>query len=97
MEGSMDEEGGPIDLSALDIDQLLGILIGVLAAKAWQYMGLRLIPGRREVEKDMRKAAIAIDCAAFMADRLAPRLQEAEARRLRAMIADLQINYAKNA
>ncbi|MBS7651799.1 MAG: DUF1844 domain-containing protein [Candidatus Bathyarchaeia archaeon] len=91
------EERPLIDLSALDIDQLLSILIGILAAKAWQYMGLRLIPGKEEIEKDMRKAALAIDCAAFMAERLAPRLPESEARRLKAMITDLQINYARNA
>ncbi|MBS7638438.1 DUF1844 domain-containing protein [Candidatus Bathyarchaeota archaeon] len=94
-----EEEGGrvQIDLSSLDIEQLLSIFIGILATKAWQYMGLRLIPEREEPERDMGKAALAIDCAAFMADRLAPRLPETEARRLKAMITDLQINYAKNA
>ena len=86
-----------VDLTALDIDQLLSLFIAILAAKAWQYMGVRLAPGKKEAEKDMTKAAAAIDCAALLADRLAPSLPEAEARRLRAMITDLQINYAKNA
>lgn len=58
-------------------------------------MGLRLISGREEIERDM--AALAIDCAAFIAERLASHLSESEARRLKAVITDLQINYAKNA
>jgi len=91
------EAGQPqaVDLTALDMEQLLGLFIGILAAKAWQYMGVRLTPGKKEAEKDLGKAAKAIDCAAFLADRLAPSLPEAEAGRLRAMITDLQINYAK--
>jgi len=39
-----------VDLTALDIDQLLGLFIGILAAKAWQYMGYRLDPGKKEIE-----------------------------------------------
>ncbi len=95
--GEEGEERVQIDISSLEIEELLSIFIGILANKAWQYMGLRLIPGRGELEKDMGKAALAIDCAAFMADRLSPRLPETEARRMKAMITDLQINYAKNA
>ncbi len=40
----------PLDLTALDIDQLLGLFIGILSAKTWQYMGLRLTPGKEEAE-----------------------------------------------
>ncbi|MGC8850504.1 MAG: DUF1844 domain-containing protein, partial [Candidatus Bathyarchaeia archaeon] len=92
-----EEEKARMDLSAMDIDQLLIIIIEILAAKAWQYMGIRLIPGKEELEKDMAKAALAIDCAAFMVGRLTPRLPEAEARRLKAIVTDLQINYVRNA
>lgn len=95
MAGEKQEEQQAVDLTALDIDQLLGLFIGILAAKAWQYMGLRLAPDKKEAEKDLAKAAAAIDCAAFLTERLTPSLPEAEARRLRAMITDLQINYAK--
>lgn len=90
-----EEQPQAVDLTALDIDQLLGLFIGILAAKAWQYMGLRLAPDKKEAEKDLAKAATAIDCAALLTDKLAPSLPEAEARRLRAIITDLQINYAK--
>ncbi len=84
-----------VDLTALDIDQLLGLFIGILAAKAWQYMGYRLAPGKEEAEKDLAKAAAAIDCVALLTEKVIPSLPKAESDRLRAMVADLQINYAK--
>jgi len=84
----------PVDLAALDLDQILSLFIGILAAKAWQHMDYRLGPDGKTA-KDLAKAATAIDCVAFLADRLAPSLPEAESHRLRAMVADLQINYAK--
>ncbi len=85
----------PLDRTALDIDQLLGLFIGILSAKTWQYMGLRLTPGKEEAEKDLVKAAAAIDCITVMVDKLAPRLPEEELATLRALVADLQINYAR--
>lgn len=92
-----EKEEGPqaVDLTALELDQLLGLFIGILSVKAWQYMGIRLAPGKEESEKDMVKAAAAIDCVAFLAEKIAPSLPAEEAGRLRAMVADLQINYAK--
>ena len=85
----------PLDLTALDLDQLLGLFVGILSAKAWQHMGLRLTPGKEEAEKDLVKAAAAIDCITVMVDKLAPRLPEGELAGLRSLVADLQINYAR--
>jgi hypothetical protein len=85
----------PLDLTALDLDQLLGLFVGILSAKAWQDMGLRLAPGKDEAEKDLVKAAAAIDCVSVMVDKLAPRLPEDELAGLRSLIADLQLNYAR--
>ena len=89
------EEPQAVDLAALDIDQILSLFIGILAAKAWQYMGYRLTPGKKEAEKDLAKAAAAIDCVAFLTEKIAPSLPTEDAGRLRAMVTDLQINYAK--
>jgi len=93
------QEEGPqaVDLTAFELDQLLGLFIGLLSAKAWQYMGIRLTPGKEDVEKDLVKASTAIDCVAYLTEKVAPSLPEEEAGRLRAMVADLQINYAKQA
>jgi hypothetical protein len=84
-----------VDLTVLEIDQLLALFIGILSAKAWQYMGYRLAPGKEEAEKDLTKASAAIDCVAFLVEKVVPSLPKEEADRLRAMVADLQINYAK--
>jgi len=86
-----------LDLSVLELDQLLGIFISLLAAKAWQYMGIRLTPGKEEAEKDLVKAAAAIDLVTVMVDKVAPFLDEDDVGKLRSMIADLQLNYARQA
>ena len=86
-----------LDLTVLELDQLLGIFISLLAAKAWQYMGIRLTPGKEEAEKDLVKAAAAIDLVTVMVDKVAPFLDEDDVGRLRSMIADLQVNYARQA
>jgi len=86
-----------LDLTVLELDQLLGIFISLLAAKAWQYMGIRLTPGKEETEKDLVKAAAAIDLVTVMVDKVAPFLDKDDVERLRSMIADLQLNYARQA
>ena len=97
----MTEEGQdtpqPVDLTAFEIEQLLGLFIGLLSAKAWQYMGVQLALGKDELEKDLIKASTAIDCVSFMVGKLATSLPESERGRLEAMVADLQINYARQA
>jgi len=94
-----DEKDGSatLDLTAVELDDLLGLFIGILSEKAWRYMGIRLSPGKSEVEKDMTKARSAIDCVAFLAEKIAPSLSSDEERRLRSMVTDLQLNYVKQA
>jgi len=62
-----------LDLTVLELDQLLGIFI------------------------DLVKAAAAIDLVTVMVDKVAPFLDEDDVGRLRSMIADLQLNYARQA
>jgi hypothetical protein len=58
-------------------------------------MGIRLAPGKSEVDKNMVKAKAAIDCVAFLTEKIAPSLSPDEDRRLRSMVTDLQLNYVK--
>jgi hypothetical protein len=98
VEGNSDVEAPQaLDLTVLELDQLLGIFISLLSAKAWHYMGIRLTPGKEETEKDLVKAAAAIDLVTVMVDKVAPFLDEDDVGRLRSMIADLQLNYARQA
>ena len=91
------EGSATLDLTAVELNDLLGLFIGILSEKAWQYMGIRLTPGKNEVEKDMAKAQSAIDCIAFLTEKIAPSLSSDEVRKLRSMVTDLQLNYVKQA
>ena len=90
-----EEKPATLDLTAVELDDLLGLFIGIMSEKAWQYMGIRLAPGKTEDDKDMAKAQSAIDCVAFLTEKIAPNLSPDDARRLRARITDLQLNYVK--
>ncbi len=84
-----------LDLTAIEVNDLLGFFVGILSEKAWQHMGFRLIPGKSELEKDMVKAKVAIDCTVFLTEKIIPSLSVDEARMMRAMLADIQLNYVK--
>jgi hypothetical protein len=58
-------------------------------------MGLRVDPVSGEIEKDLERAHAAIDCIIFLVDKLESHLTEEESDRLRSLITDLQINYAR--
>jgi hypothetical protein len=84
-----------LDLTALELDVILQLFIGILSEKAWQYMGLRLKPGKQETSKNMILAKSSIDSLIFLSDQVGPRLPPEDANRLRSMISDLQLNYVK--
>ena len=86
-----------IDPSTLELEQLLGLFIGLLSGKAWEYMGLRLISGKNEPEKDLIKASITIDTIEFMVEKLIPTMSKDEAERIRGMVSGLKLNYARQA
>jgi len=52
-------------------------------------------PKTQETRKDFERAAMAIDCIEFMAGKLEKAVPEDEAKRLRALVADLHINFAR--
>ena len=94
-----EESKGPIelDLTSFELEHLIGLCINLFSVKAWQYMGIRLTPGKEEAEKDLIKAASAIDLVTVLVDKVAPYLDDVEVGRLRSMVADLQLNYARQA
>lgn len=90
-----EEKPVALDISSLDIYSLLEIFINILSAQAWQYMGLRVKPGTDKVEMDFKRASIAIDCIAFLIDKLELQLPDSERDGLRHMLTDLQINFTR--
>jgi len=67
----------------------------LLSEQAWRYIGLRIDPATNEIKKDFAKAHVAIDCIISLVDKIEPHIVGAEKDRLRNLITDLQINYAK--
>ncbi len=89
------QKAGFVDISTLDLYHLLQFFIMVLNEKAWRYIGLRVDPISGEIETDFERAHVAIDCIISLVDRLESHLTEDEKNRLRSLITDLQINYAR--
>jgi hypothetical protein len=84
-----------LDVTTLDTYALLSLFIGILSAQAWQHMGLRVKPGTEKAEKDFERARVAIDCVAFLAEKLESHIPDAEKDRLKSLVADLQINFVR--
>jgi len=95
MEHEKEEKPPIFDIASLDTYVLLELFINVLSAQAWQHMGLRLKTGTDKIEKDFERAKVAIDCIAFLTDKLEPHIQDSEKNRLRSLLADLQINFVR--
>jgi len=97
MGGENEKETGSniLDISTLDVYPILGFFLNILNVKAWQYMGLRVDPKTQKIKKDFKKAILTIDCVAFIIDKLAPQLEDAERNKLRSLLTDLQINYVR--
>ena len=56
------EEG----LKEPDLPVLFVWFISMLSGKAWEYLGLIMNPETKEINKDLKKAKIAIDTVAFL-------------------------------
>jgi hypothetical protein len=83
-----------LDLSSLDIEDLIGIFVGVLSGKALEHMGLPVKEGE-EPEKDLKRASVAINTMSCLVDQLEPLVDEDVAKRYRSLVSDLQLNYVR--
>lgn len=89
------QEAGPVDISFLDLYQLLKLFVMLLSEQAWKHMGLKVDPRTNEIKKDFQRAHVAIDCIISIVDKLEPHIAENTKNHLRNLITDLQINYAR--
>lgn len=83
------------DLTSIDTYMLLSLFVNLLSTQAWQHMGLRIKPGTEKTETDLARARTAIDCVAFLVEKLEDHVQEDEKRQLENLVADLKINFAR--
>ena len=91
-----EQEPSPVNISSLDIYQLIELFIMLLNEKALRYIGLRVDPRTNKINKDLGKAHVTIDCIISLVDKIESNLDKAEIDRLRRLITDLQINYAEH-
>jgi hypothetical protein len=90
-----EQEPSSVDISSLDINQLIEVFVMLLSEKAWRYIGLRVDPRTNKIDKDLSKAHVAINCIISLVEEIEPNIDNAEKERLRTLITDLQINYAE--
>lgn len=78
-----------------DAMTLVGTCLSLLAARAWQAMGLVPDPATKQVERKLDDAQLAIDAAAALADIIRPRVAERERREIEALITNLRLNFVE--
>ena len=83
-----------LDLASLDVEDLLGVFIGVLSGKALEHMGVPIKEGE-EQEKDLRRASVAINSMSCLVDQLEPLVSEEAAKQYRSLVGDLQLSYVR--
>ncbi len=89
-------ETGSIDISALDLYQLLDLFIMLLSEQVRRYLGLRVDPRTNQTKKDLVRAHLAIDCIISLVDKMEPNLASEDKDRLRTLITDLQLKYVQH-
>ena len=90
-----EQEPSPVDISSLDIYQLIEVFVMLLSEKAWRYIGLKVDPSTNKIDKDLAKAHVAIDCIISLVDKIEPKINNVETEHLRRLITDLQLNYTE--
>ena len=79
----------------VDVYSTLGFVITLLHEQAWHLLGLVPHPITKQYHRDLEQAKVAIDCVAFLMGHLEGKLADDDLRKLRSMVADLQLNFAK--
>ena len=78
-----------------DLPVLFVWFISMLSGKAWEYLGLIMNPETKEINKDLKKAKIAIDTVAFLYDQIKDDLSPEDFKRIENLLANLRMNYVE--
>lgn len=78
-----------------DLPVLFVWFISMLSGKAWEYLGLIMNPETKEINKDLKKAKIAIDTVAFLYDQIKDNLNPEDFKRIENLLANLRMNYVE--
>jgi len=83
------------DFKEPDLPVLFVWFISMLSGKAWEYLGLIMSPETKEINKDLKKAKIAIDSVAFLYDQIKNDLNLEDFKRIENLLANLRMNYVE--
>ncbi|MEA2086527.1 MAG: DUF1844 domain-containing protein [Candidatus Caldatribacteriota bacterium] len=78
-----------------DLPALFVWFISMLSGKAWEYLGLIMNPETKEMNKDLKKAKIAIDTVAFLYEQIKDDLNPEDFKRIENLLANLRMNYVE--
>jgi len=78
-----------------DLPVLFVWFISMLSGKVWEYLGLIMNPDTKEINKDLKKAKIAIDTVAFLYDQIKDDLNPEDFKRIENLLANLRMNYVE--
>ena len=78
-----------------DLPVLFVWFISMLSGKAWEYLGLIMNAETKEINKDLKKAKIAIDTVAFLYDQIKDDLNPEDFKRIENLLANLRMNYVE--
>jgi len=83
------------DFKEPDLPVLFVWFISMLSGKTWEYLGLIMNPETKEINKDLKKAKIAIDTVAFLYDQIKDDLNSEDFKRIENLLANLRMNYVE--
>jgi len=84
-----------VPLHALRTHDLLVWMLSILAAKAWEGMGLVANPMTNKVEKNLEEARLAIDAYAATFEVVRVRVEERPRRDMETLLTTLRLNFVE--
>ena len=69
--------------------------VSVLAATAWQSMGLIPNPDTRQIQRNFKDARLAIDSTAALVEVVKSHLSDKQRREVEALLTDLRVNFVE--
>jgi hypothetical protein len=78
-----------------DARSLVATCFSLLAAKAWEALGLVPNPETKQIRRNLDDAQLAIDAAAALAAVIRDKSTDAERRELDTLLANLRINFVE--
>jgi len=79
----------------MDVAAVIQWCLSVLAATAWQSMGLIPHPDTKQIRRDLNDARLAIDSTAALVEVVKSHLSDKQRREVEALLTDLRVNFVE--